>query len=94
MIHFSYDDIIKTFENVVNNNIRYVMLTTYDDSCFKNHDISTGSFRPISFTQDPYDLEEPIDQLLDWIPGTANQNQIKHIALWSVDSIKTFLIRQ
>lgn len=94
LIHFSNSDIVRTFKNIVNSNIRYVMLTTYDDSCFANHNINTGEFRPISFTQEPYNLGTPVDVLLDWVPGTANQNQIKYIALWPVESLKTFLSQQ
>lgn len=91
LIHFSTDDIHRTFQNIANSDIKYVMLTTYDDSCYANNDISTGSFRPISFTKAPYNLGRPIDTLLDWVPGTNNGNQIKHIALWSVDSIKQYI---
>lgn len=91
LIHFSATDIIQTFKNIVTSNIKYVMLTSYHDSCYNNSNIATGSFRTISFTKPPYNLGAPLESIIDWIPGTANGNQVKLMNLWPVSAIKQYL---
>ena len=88
LIHFSDEDVVCTLKNIAQSSIKYVMLTTYDDSCYNNVNINTGEFRPISFTQKPYQLLNPLESILDWVPGTRNQNQIKYMTLWHIDSIR------
>lgn len=93
LIHFSSADIIQTFKNIANSNIKYVMLTSYHDNCYNNIDIATGSFRPISFTKPPYDFEDPLESIVDWIPNTVNRDQIKLMNLWPRSAITNFLNR-
>lgn len=89
LIHLSFQDIQKTFENVINSNIKYVMLTNYHDADTK--DISTGNFRKTCFTAAPINLGPPIDSIFDWIPGTANGDQKRDMSLWHTQSIKQYL---
>jgi len=91
LIHFSLADITRTFENIVNSNVKYVMLTNYFPEIPANHDIGTGDFRPTDFTRAPFDFEPPIDYLLDWVPGTRNGDQKKTINLWSRGTIEKYL---
>ena len=91
LIHFSHNDIVRTFENIVRSNIKYVLITNYDDEYFNNHDIQTGNFRPISFTKDPYNFGEPVDKILDWATGTKNGNATRHMNLWHRSEFENFL---
>jgi len=91
LIHFSLTDITRTFENIVNSDIKYVMLSNYHPDIAANYDIGTGDFRPTDFTRAPFEFEQPIDYLMDWVPGTRNGDQKKTMNLWSRDTIKKYL---
>ena len=89
LIHFSFEDIKITLSNILRSNIKYVMLTNYPDVdvC----DINTGDFHKTNFTTDPINLGNPIDSIFDWIPGTANKDQKRHMSLWHRSSIEQYL---
>lgn len=89
LIHFSIVDIQRTFKNIVDSKIEYVMLTNYHE--LKMGDISTGQFRGTNFFQAPFNFESPIDSILDWIPGTANGNQIRDMSLWHRSTIEKYI---
>ena len=89
LIHFSFDDIKKAFKNIVRSNIQHVMLTNYPDQ--QVPDISTGGFHPTNFTLDPINLGAPIDNIFDWIPGTANGNQKRYMSLWHRSAIENYV---
>lgn len=94
LIHFSFRDKIKTFKNIINSNIKYVMLTNYFTECSNNNDISTGSFHSVDFTQAPFNFEAPIDSILDWVPGTTVGDAKKSMSLWHRSTIEKFLINE
>lgn len=94
LIHFSHSDIIRTFKNIIRSNIKYVLITNYDDGYANNQDIQTGGFRPISFTQDPYNFDQPVDKIVDWAPGTNNGNVTRHMNLWHRSAFEKFLSAQ
>ena len=89
LIHFSFNDIKTAFKNIVRSNIQYVMLTNYPDQ--QVVDISTGGFRATNFTLDPIKLGDPIDSIFDWVPGTANGNQKRHMSLWHRGAIEDYV---
>lgn len=85
LIHFSHADIRKVFENIARSTIKYVLMTSYTNS--SNTDISTGGFRGVNFLQDPYNFENPIDSIEDWISGY----QPRSMCLWSRETIIEYL---
>jgi len=89
LIHFSFKDIETTLTNIVHSNIKYVMLTNYPDN--NTQDINTGGFHKTNFTMDPINLGPPIDSIFDWIPGTANGDQKRHMSLWHRNAVEQYL---
>jgi SAM-dependent methyltransferase len=85
LFHFSLNDIEKTLANICKSNIKYVMFTSYYDG--ENHDIATGSFRPLSFTATPFNFSEPIDFIREDMP----KEKSRRICLWSIETIKGYL---
>lgn len=62
LIHFSFNDILATFENFVCSEIDYLLTTTHiNESGFKNLDIRTGDARVIDLFSAPFFL--PVDYL-------------------------------
>lgn len=91
LIHLSIADIKLVFGNIAKSNIQYIMLTNYHAPSMG--DIPTGGFRGTNFTVDPFNFEDPIESMLDWIPGTSNHNQKKDISLWHRSTIEKYLGR-
>jgi hypothetical protein len=89
LIHLSIDDIQLAFKNIINSDIQYVMLTNYHKP--EMLDITTGGFRGTNFTQSPFNFGAPIDSILDWVPGTANENNIRDMSLWHRSTIEQYL---
>lgn len=68
LIHFSYNDILATFENFVRSEIDYLLTTTHiNKSGFKNLDIRTGDVRVIDLFSGPFFLPANcLDAIEDW----------------------------
>lgn len=93
LIHFSVEDKIKTFKNIVNSNVKYIMFTNYFSDCANNVDITTGSFHAVDFTQPPYDFEDPIDSIFDWVSNTTAGGAKRNMSLWHISTIEKFLTK-
>jgi SAM-dependent methyltransferase len=87
LIHFSFEDIDKFFRNLVNSNIKFILLTNHRKNKFNYKDILTGDCRPINFTSAPYNFEMPIDFIDDTYANFIERD----MCLWSIDTIKKYL---
>lgn len=68
LIHFSFRDILATFENFARSDIEYMLTTTHINSVgFKNIDIRTGDARNIDLFSPPFSLPTNyINAIEDW----------------------------
>lgn len=68
LIHFSFNDILATFENFARSEIDYLLTTTHiNASGFKNMDIRTGDARLIDLFSAPFFLPaDYLDAIDDW----------------------------
>lgn len=85
LIHLSHRDIVLVFENLDRSDIKYVLMTSYENS--HNKDIATGGFREINFNAGPYEFDAPIDSIKDWVEGFSQRN----LCLWKKETITKFL---
>ena len=58
LVHLSYSDIKKCFDNIKNNEVKYAMLTTFPN-VKANTDIVTGRWRSLNFSLAPFNLPAP-----------------------------------
>ena len=68
LIHFSYVDMLQTFENFASSNIEYFLTTTHTNhGHFENKDIRTGDARLIDLFSEPFLLTRKyLDAIDDW----------------------------
>ena len=68
LIHFSFGDLLATFENFARSEIDYLLTTTHlNTSGFKNLDIRTGGARLIDLFSAPFSLPaDYLDAIDDW----------------------------
>jgi hypothetical protein len=73
LVHLSNDSIIKFIENVKNSNVKYLLTTSFTDKNIDhkwkksvlNSDIPDGGWRPINLEVEPYNLNNPIDTIIE-----------------------------
>ena len=83
-IHFSYDDIFKSIENIKKSGAQYLMTTTFPEK--ENRDIATGGWRMLNLEAAPFNFPEPlicINEKCD--EGEAYKT--KSMALWKVSDL-------
>ena len=70
LIHLSESDIIKSLENFLKSDIKYLLTTTHKNKKgFVNNDIITGGFRLLDLFKEPYNFPlTPLERIDDWIP--------------------------
>lgn len=70
LLHLHYESIADLFENIIESNIRHVLITSYvNDANAELH--KPGKARPVNLTREPFGFREPSGglRLPDWIPG-------------------------
>lgn len=82
LFHFCESDIEKTINNIKRSNIKYLLTTNF--TIFKNRDISTGQWRPLSLRKEPYLFPEPLCTVTENYTGLYED---KHMALWKVEDL-------
>lgn len=66
LIHLSFSNIIRSFENFACSNIDYALLTCFHlPENHVNHDIADGDFRALDFRKTPFVLPPPIRTIPD-----------------------------
>lgn len=81
--HLSFCQIAMSLQQFLDSDVRYLATTTHYRAPF-NFDIPAGGFRMLNLRKAPFHFPAPIDTIEDWIPG----HQIRHIGLWSRESLE------
>jgi hypothetical protein len=87
LLHLTLADIDKVFENFCRSNIKYILTSNWLEKTKNHNDIKTGKHRFINFLEDPYNFNQPIDFLIDYIPRHTK----RHLMLWDKKTIQNYL---
>jgi hypothetical protein len=82
LLHLSFEDVDKAFDNIAKSNIKYILTSNWINAD-NIKDIATGSHRFLNFNKPPYSFDTGIDSIKDWVPGFAEREMI----LWNIDDI-------
>ena len=85
LFHFSHEDLVKTIANIARSSVKYILTTSYEQG--SNRAIKTGEFRELSLTEEPYNFNNPIDYIDDYVPGT----QARRMCLWPRSTFENYL---
>lgn len=83
LVHLSYNDIHKAFENIKRNNIKYILTTTFPD-LLRNEDVITGGWRMLNLEKPPFDLPNAIKLIEENETKAGNR---KCLGLWLTKDI-------
>ncbi len=59
LVHFSFEDIKRTIDNIKASNINYLLTTTFPEQTL-HEDIVTGGWRPINMQEPPLSFPQPL----------------------------------
>ena len=89
LVHFSFNDIFKTFNKILDSNVKYVFMTHFINHK-NNNDINTGEWRALNMLIEPFNLEYPLESIPYNEPyniGYGIMND-KTLSLWSTTNLK------
>jgi hypothetical protein len=86
LVHFSYRDIRKGLDNLLESNCNYLLTTTFPGR--KNYDILTGSWRPIDLEAYPFKLPSPLMIFNEGCTEGKGSYKDKSLALWDLGELK------
>ena len=83
-VHFSYEYIERSIQNLKNSGSTYLLATTFTRHHL-NHDITTGDWRPINLEVKPFDLPKPLTVIAEHVEaGFEREFKGKSLALWRI----------
>ncbi len=86
LVHFSYQDIKKTLDNLIDSGCNYLLTTTFPGR--QNYNITTGNWRPIDLQGPPFELPGPLMIFNEGcMEGNGSYND-KSLALWDLGELK------
>jgi len=86
LVHFSFENIIKTLINFQKSGARYLLTTTFINQSRKNIDIKTGAWRPLNLEKPPFNFPKPLRIILEQCTEKAHYAD-KSLGLWAINDI-------
>jgi hypothetical protein len=87
LLHLSFEDIDKFFNNVSRSKIKYILTSNWFEDSTNERDINTGDWRYINFLKSPYNFENPLDSIIDYIDGFPRREML----LWPKSVIDNYI---
>ena len=98
LIHLSFNNINLFFENFVNSNIKFILLTSYKLKNIKkkitNIDIPDGEFREIDLSEHPFSFSKPICEILDKDEQSKTSGYNCYLNLYTKKQIQDLFIKK
>jgi hypothetical protein len=91
LVHFSYENIIKSLHVLCNSNSKYFLTTSFRNRV-KNSDIATGEWRPLNLEAPPFNFPNPLYFVIEDCTEQDGEYSDKALVLWKVDDIRKCLI--
>jgi hypothetical protein len=86
LVHFSYRHVETALRNICDSGSTYLLTTTFTERR-RNHDISTGQFRPLNLEAQPLSLPAPILKINEGCTEGDGIYKDKSLGLWHVSDI-------
>lgn len=86
-LHLSFTDLHLALTNISNSEIKYVLMSNWNNNKRNYDDIETGGSRIINFLEPPFEFTNPIDSIIDFIPGYPKRS----LMLWPKSTIDNYL---
>jgi UDP-N-acetylglucosamine 2-epimerase (non-hydrolysing) len=90
LLHLNFYDINKALANIARSNVKFILMSSWHSNSRNSDNIVTGESRIINFFAPPYNFENPLDSIVDYIPGYPKRSMV----LWAKSSIEKYMKQQ
>ena len=87
LVHLSYANIARVFENVRPSRIRYILMTSFPGRG-DNKNVEDGDWRPLDFAAPPFSLTKPILSIVEECEEEGGSYADKSLCAWSVSDLQ------
>lgn len=94
LVHFNFDKIEETFDNLKNQNYKYALITSFTERP-NNVDLNQiGEWRPINLCKPPFSLSEPIKVINENCSEGNGIYSDKSMCLWKKEDLDSVTINK
>ncbi|HKR08715.1 MAG TPA: class I SAM-dependent methyltransferase [Gemmatimonadaceae bacterium] len=86
LVHLSYANISRVFENVSRSNIRHILMTSFPGRG-DNRNVEDGDWRPLDFEAPPFSLPKPILTIVEECEEEGGSYADKSLCAWRVSDL-------
>lgn len=86
LVHLSYANISRVFENVRRSKIRYILMTSFPGRG-DNKNVEDGDWRPLDFESTPFSLPKPILTIVEECEEEGGSYADKSLCAWRVSDL-------
>jgi hypothetical protein len=86
LVHLSYDNIARVFDNVRRSKIRYILMTSFPGRG-DNADVVDGDWRPLDFEAPPFSFPKPVLTIVEECEEEGGSYADKSLCAWAVTDI-------
>ena len=87
LLHLSLENVDKVFLNISKSNVKYVLLSNFFEEVTNERNIRDGSWRYSNYLEHPYNFDQPLDSIVDFIKGFPNRSML----LWPKSTFETYV---
>ena len=91
LVHLSYQNIGRVFDNIKRAGIRYILMTSFPGRG-DNKDVQDGDWRPLDFEAPPFDLQRPLLTIVEECEEEGGSYTDKSLCAWRVTDISPAVI--
>jgi SAM-dependent methyltransferase len=88
LVHFSFKDIQKAMQNMIESGITYLLTTTFVEQP-ENHDTVTGGWRPLNLEKEPFSFPPPLRLINENCMEKNGVFKDKSLALFELDGFES-----
>jgi hypothetical protein len=86
LVHLSYANIVRVFENVRRANIGYLLMTSFPERG-DNADVADGDWRPLDFEAAPFSFPKPVVTIVEECDEEGGSYADKSLCGWPITDI-------
>ena len=89
LVHFPFDYIYKTFENLKKQNYKYILMTSFTARPHNTDLFHVGEWRPLNMEEAPFNLPKPSETLNENCTEENSTFSDKSMCLWTKESFES-----
>jgi SAM-dependent methyltransferase len=94
LVHFNFDKIEETFNNLKNQNYKYALITSFTQRESNPEIDQIGEWRPLNLQKPPFKLTEPLKVINEKCTENNGDYNDKSMCLWSKEDLNELIFNK